>query len=328
MNDTILILAPPSDIHARAVAEVLRREFAVPTVVWDTGRFPADDSMSFAITGSCARLQIRSADQPAILLESLRSIWWRRPGKFRVLDSMSHPKVREFCLNECGAFFRGALDAAGVPVINDPVAEAAAARKPLQLAVARGIGLTTPRTLMSNDPDAVVSFCREVDGPCIYKAFTPPDWQIAETRLLDEDGLRGLAALAHAPIIVQEKIEKGIDVRVNVFGDAVFAASVSTSSPAAELDWRMDLRANWRPHELPATIAASLLRLQRTLGLQYGCIDMRQRPDGTYVFLEVNPAGQFIFVEVDTGQPLVRTFAELLLRQDLGGAKVRPWNQR
>jgi hypothetical protein len=65
-----------------------------------------------------------------------------------------------------------------------------------------------------------------------------------------------------------------------------------------------------------------LLSLVRALGLHYGCIDLRQRPDGTYVFLEVNPAGQFLFIEIDTGQPLTRSMAELLLRPGIAGMQT------
>ena len=54
--------------------------------------------------------------------------------------------------------------------------------------------------------------------------------------------------------------------------------------------------------------------LLRALRLQYGCIDMRRQPDGGYRFFEVNPSGQFLFAEIDTGQPLLRALAQVLIR--------------
>ncbi|HEY5742033.1 MAG TPA: hypothetical protein VIS99_05775, partial [Terrimicrobiaceae bacterium] len=56
-----------------------------------------------------------------------------------------------------------------------------------------------------------------------------------------------------------------------------------------------------------------LISLLRALKLHYGCIDLRRRPDGGYCFFEVNPSGQFLFAEIDTGQPLLRSLAELLI---------------
>jgi hypothetical protein len=68
----------------------------------------------------------------------------------------------------------------------------------------------------------------------------------------------------------------------------------------------------WHEHTIPDFLSDKLIHLLRSLGLHYGCIDLRQRPDGEYVFFEVNPSGQWLFVEVDTGQPLALTCAELL----------------
>ena len=73
------------------------------------------------------------------------------------------------------------------------------------------------------------------------------------------------------------------------------------------------MTATWKEHTLPNEVSQQLIRLLRSLHLHYGCIDLTQQPDGTYVFLEVNPAGQFLFIEPDTFQPLSYAFAELLL---------------
>ena len=156
---------------------------------------------------------------------------------------------------------------------------------------------------MSNDPAAIRAFWDSVHGRCIYKPFTAPFWTMSETRPLTPEDLDDLDTLRHAPIIVQQKIERGLDVRVNIFGDVVFAAAVETHVAEAALDWRMDLTATWREHHLPDNVAASLERLLADLGLQYGCIDMRQQPDGEYTFSRSEPVRSVLFVEIDTGQP-------------------------
>ena len=51
----------------------------------------------------------------------------------------------------------------------------------------------------------------------------------------------------------------------------------------------------------------------RRLGLVYGAIDLRLTPEGQYVFLEINPAGQFLYVERATGQPITAALAKALL---------------
>ena len=140
--------------------------------------------------------------------------------------------------------------------------------------------------------------------------------------MLTKEDLADLDKLRHAPLIVQEKIEKGRDIRVTIFADKIFAAAVTTRLPVADLDWRLDLTATWEEHSLPDELRRLLVRLIRGLHLHYGCVDLRERPDGSYVFLEVNPSGQFLFVEVDTGQPLTQSLAELLLQREVAIPQV------
>jgi glutathione synthase/RimK-type ligase-like ATP-grasp enzyme len=74
--------------------------------------------------------------------------------------------------------------------------------------------------------------------------------------------------------------------------------------------------ARFEPVELPAGVLDRLQRLMAELGLVYGAIDMRRTPDGRYVFLEVNPAGQWLFVEERTGQAITEAVAEYLCSRE------------
>ncbi len=312
MRDTILIIAPEDDIHAQSVAVILDAQESISSVIWDSSTLPSQSVASYSLDGGSSNFVITNG-QNLITLDSVRSVWWRRSKRAMIDAQVTDRQARAFCVRENSALLVGALAATGVPIINHPTAEVSAGRKPLQLRTAQEAGLLIPQTLMSNDPERIRAFWSKLDGKCIYKAFTSPADQLAETRLLTQEDLEYLDKLQYAPIIVQEKIEKGKDIRVNVFGDRVFAAEVGTNVVEAKIDWRLDLTAKWEDHQLPATLAQKLIDLLRKLGLHYGCIDLRQQPDGTYVFLEVNPAGQFLFIEIDTGQPLTRAFAELLL---------------
>jgi hypothetical protein len=61
--------------------------------------------------------------------------------------------------------------------------------------------------------------------------------------------------------------------------------------------------------DLPAEMKQRLLALMGQLRLVYGAIDMRLTPEGRYVFLEINPAGQWLFVEERSGQPITYSLA-------------------
>jgi glutathione synthase/RimK-type ligase-like ATP-grasp enzyme len=68
--------------------------------------------------------------------------------------------------------------------------------------------------------------------------------------------------------------------------------------------------------DLPQAVADGLRALMSRLGLAYGAIDLRRRSDGEHVFLEVNPAGQWLFVEERTGQPITEQVAAALAAHD------------
>lgn len=78
-----------------------------------------------------------------------------------------------------------------------------------------------------------------------------------------------------------------------------------------------DKGAHHPPGHLPPSVnyrrrPALLLKLMDELGLQYGTIDLKRCESGEYVFLEINPQGQFLYVEIKAGMPITRTMAELL----------------
>jgi len=103
-----------------------------------------------------------------------------------------------------------------------------------------------------------------------------------------------------------------------VIGNKVFATEIhSQVNERSSVDFRAhyDLgRTPYCVHELPAAIVEKLLLVHRDLGLIYGAYDLIVRPDGSYVFLEVNQQGQFLWLESQTGQPLLENFCQLLLQ--------------
>ena len=104
----------------------------------------------------------------------------------------------------------------------------------------------------------------------------------------------------------------GVDLRVTVVGSSLFAAAIHSQETWYAFDFRIDMKAaRVEPFDLPDGVRHGLTRLMQSLGLHYGAIDMRQTPEGDVVFLEINPAGQWLFVEDRTGQPITRSMAEL-----------------
>jgi glutathione synthase/RimK-type ligase-like ATP-grasp enzyme len=116
--------------------------------------------------------------------------------------------------------------------------------------------------------------------------------------------------LVLAPTIFQEIITDCRELRVTVIGDQAFAAEFRPRNGL--IDGRLDLETPYRQHELPDEVATRLLALVRRLGLVFSTIDMKLTDDGEYVFLELNPQGQYLDIEILTGIPLTAAMAQFL----------------
>jgi glutathione synthase/RimK-type ligase-like ATP-grasp enzyme len=94
----------------------------------------------------------------------------------------------------------------------------------------------------------------------------------------------------------------------------VFPAEIySQHSEQAAVDWRaayQDLR--YGVHQLPEEIRKKCLELMQKLGLIFATIDMVLTPDGRYVFLELNPNGQWEWIENATSLPICSTLVDML----------------
>ncbi|MFK4687765.1 glutathione synthase/RimK-type ligase-like ATP-grasp enzyme [Streptomyces pristinaespiralis] len=311
----ILVVSHDED-HTRAVLR--RLEAAGREVVrLDLADFPArgDVTLDYAADGGPV-CTVRTPTAHA-RLERCRAAWWRRVRPFTVDRRLGTFRDQNFAISETGEALHGLFHSLDCAWVNPPALDAIAHHKPYQWHVARRTGLALPRTLVTNQAEQARRFIREIGvGRTVFKAFVASVEAWRETRLVRDEDLTVLDAVRYAPVIFQEYVP-GRDLRVTIVGDRVFAAEIDASQTGYPVDMRMVVdEARVRPVDLPAAVTDRLLRVMRTLGLVFGAVDLRRRADGEYVFLEVNPAGQWLFVEERTGLPITAEVAALLSRLD------------
>ena len=311
----ILVVSHPADEHAGAVIAALARR-RHPALLLDTARFPIEASLtqSFGVNGGGYKL---SVDGRTVDLGACGSGWWRRPQPFTLHQGIASD-VSNFAYTECHEAFAGLWAALGINWVNRPDLDEVAHHKPYQLAAAIEVGLTIPRTLITNDPEEARRLIDEL-GPenTVYKTFLATEEHWRETRVLRPVELALLERVRLAPVIFQEYVPAEFDIRVTAIGERMFAAAITAPADGYQLDYRMDLAgAAYRAVELSSETEHGLRSLMTRLGLVYGAIDLRRTPEGRDVFLEVNPAGEWRFVEERTGQPVTDAMAELLIDLD------------
>jgi len=314
---SILIITNDHDEHADAVIRELDKR-GVPVLRFHPEEFPQASSVSIEIRDGRVEGEIRNADQ-AVALSEISAAWYRRARNLfegRRL-SLTSEKLDNYVKAQSNATLVALCENLQTLWVGHPQKLRRAEVKALQLAEASKAGLKTPHTLISNDPAAVSAF---VDGLGERDCAIKPLMALGVT---DEQGYRlpltttlppghSLDSAALAPSIFQPYVEKAFELRCVVIGDKIFCAKLDSQ---ADETTRTDWRAGAPVHEifvLPDQVEASLRRLMDSFALNFASLDMIVTPEGEYVFLELNPNGQWLWLELELGLPLVASMADLL----------------
>jgi glutathione synthase/RimK-type ligase-like ATP-grasp enzyme len=213
--------------------------------------------------------------------------------------------IATFCRQEARAALVGSIIGRQTRWMSHPAAIWEAEYKPFQLDLAAASGFKIPPTIITNSPTRIREAFREF-GSMIVKSTKAGhlirngvDHAIYTSRVLEEH-IDQLESARWSPAIYQALIPKLFDVRVTIVGSQCFAAAIdSQSDPAAMVDWRQTENPQL-PHErlrLPDRLTCQLQQLMRSLRLTFAAIDLIQTPSGDYVFLEVNPSGQWLWLD-------------------------------
>ncbi len=303
----LLILTMQHDFHAVAVAEVLR-ERGHDVVRLHHADFPTRQTIAFEYGARGTQASLRGVALEDCDPRRFDAVWYRRPMPPMMPQGLAREDV-EFVRREIAAasFALADLLGRGGFWINPQAAARRAQSKPLQLDIAQRCLLEIPRTLISNEPSEIRAFVESLGANCVFKPLTYGDWhedgaphalytaRVTPAQLPADDVLR------LCPGIFQQCIDKAFEVRVTFMGASCCAVRIdSQSTRRGTLDWRAaqdrePLRTT--PIELPESVYWKCRRLMLEFGIVFGCFDFIVDVDGRWVFLEVNEAGQFLFLE-------------------------------
>lgn len=311
----VLVATEADDVTADMVISELNRR-SVPVVRFN----PADIGTGLTVSarfGTCSATvagQVRTLSRSADLAQ-VRAVYWRRPV-WPTFQHLGDDDAR-FAAAQVRYGLGGALYALDGPLwVNHPLRNAAADYKPAQLALAQRLGLTVPPTLVTNEPEQARKFIT-AHSQVIYKTlrWTPYErdgvpvtgWADPVTAAEIDDSVR------LTPHLFQARVDKVADVRVLVVGRQTFAVRIDSDL----LDWRKDYSALvYSVVDLPDHVGKALLAYLNHFGLVSGSFDLAVDQAGDYWWLELNPNGQWGWLEEKTGLEMSAAFADLLTRGD------------
>lgn len=318
MPGTILVLTGSDDGHSDIVIDVLKQK-GVRVVRFHTADFPQDVRMAAKIKDGTIRGHFALPGE-CVDLEEIVSVWYRRPESPRIPNW--DVAVRRFARREAKEALAGLWQSLDCFWVSRPDKIDAASSKAPQLLWAKEVGFDVPDTLITNEPSEVRQFHEKHSGHVVYKALSLGTIEYDEYNLgliytnpITVQSAKHFDQVALMPCQFQEYVPKEIEVRATVFGSAVLSVEIhSQVTESTKHDWRRyDEKTPHYPHRLPSAVEKSCIDLVKLLGLEFGAIDLIVRPDGRYVFLEINPNGQWAWLEQLTGLPFVETFVDLLL---------------
>ncbi|MCK9870033.1 hypothetical protein MRI28_10310 [Nocardiopsis dassonvillei] len=315
MSGTVLILASPDDGEARRVGVELRRRgqrFALLDLSW----FPQRMTLTGELTPSGWESQIVTPDG-ALPLADITSVYQRRCPPFEPPEGMNDTE-RRFSLVEARFGLGGVLMSLPAHWVSHPTAMADAEYKPFQLAAARRAGLSVPETWIGNDPVSARAFVSTLGNggavykPLMHKLVTDQSvGKVIYTSLAAaEDVDDRVSTTAH---LFQARVGAEHDVRALVTSRSCAAVAIRARRGRAFLDYRDHYDAlTYERTSLPADVLTGAQRMLANLGLAAGVCDFAVTTAGETVFYEVNPAGQWAWLEEETGAPMTRLICDEL----------------
>lgn len=292
---TVLILTQPFDVTADGVVEELDRR-GVPVFRCNPGDFPRDLTLVADLgVGWTGGLHLPDRQ---VRLDEIGCAWYRRPTAFEFPGGLNTEEHR-WAQHEARRAVGGIL--AALPRwLNHPCDIARSEYKPVQLQMARTVGLTVPPTLITNDAEAARRFAKEHDQ-IVYKPLSSAGVSeescyklVYANRLTADDITDTVSVTAH---LFQRWVEKAYEVRLTV------------------VDWRTDYdNLRYTVVDVPGDVRDHVRGLLDLLILRFAALDFVVTPSGEWVFLEANPNGQFAWLQDATGVPIAAAIADALTK--------------
>lgn len=308
-----LIIAGDGDPHVDAVAVRLRAKGVAPLCLNKANLV----SSGLGTSGASVRIDGEELDR-------ITSIWNRRLLPL-VLPNEMEARWRRWCEQEFSEALLGSLYRLDAHWVSDYYAVKKASLKTLQLQVAREEAhFDVPDYVITSDETLARSF---IDGVCNGEAVVKP---LGRPVVAADDSLSTVftnrvstredfawADLRYAPCIFQRLIDKVAELRVTVVGSSVFAAKIHVPRDLPHVDYRtVDPYAlRHEAVELPEKVSEGCLGMCRYFDLRFAAFDFLLNKEGGIHFLELNPNGQWLWIEELTGHPISLAIADELCRR-------------
>lgn len=239
-------------------------------------------------------------------LNSFYSVWFRRT-KLPQLDIKDEAE-KLYLLGEYDSLLNNLfLQLRTKKWLSNPTNVYQAENKIFQLHIAQEIGFVIPDTIITNQHSVLKEFLTKHNNNVIVKPLSQGritsenELKLIYTNKIKTDIIEKIDSYSLTPSIFQEQIEKKYELRITVVNEKVFAAKVDSQKlEGTKTDWRKE-KNSFEKYLLPNDIEKKCVELVQKLNLSFGAIDIIKDSKGKYIFLEINPNGQWAWLDMEAG---------------------------
>ena len=312
VRPTVLLLASRYDLSCDYVVSALRKSGRAYF------RLNSEDlpSYSLCLDPCRRRLSCHAKDvRVEVEAEGLAGVYFRRPTFLREASQAGRRPEEQFHRAQWAAFLRNLMVFDTARWVNHPTRTYEAEHKMIQLRRAQEVGFDIPVTHCLNSARFLG---HHIGGSLV--AIKGLDTILVRTDKTETFGYTNLvlreeleeAELRGAPLVAQQALTDKLDLRVTVVEDECWCASVTHGGSGIAGDWRLKKSdVVFSEFTLPPAIGARCIELTRRLGLKFAAIDLALSHD-RFFFLEVNPTGEWAWLQEEVEFPIGAKLAEVL----------------
>jgi glutathione synthase/RimK-type ligase-like ATP-grasp enzyme len=309
----ILIISVKNDIHSLEVQRRIKDAGYGECYIVESDLIAGKNGLHIEIYDRGSREEILTREGKRVKLDDVKVVWLRRVSSTqRYIDQYSSENVGKLINHDCGDAFWACLELGfRGKWISSPSATKNASNKLIQLAIASECGFRVPHTIVSQSKSSVCDFFLTHPRGVIVKSISGVSGKILLTQILRNPQAIEESSYEACPTLFQEFIPGNRHIRLHCFGAESHAVLLFTD----HVDSRINLNISMQMWNVPDQTHKAVRRVLDALRLEMGIIDLKETPDGELVWLEVNPQGQFLYLEPLSELRLGDVFTQYLLNE-------------
>jgi glutathione synthase/RimK-type ligase-like ATP-grasp enzyme len=314
----ILILTDKNDVHVDVVVKLFESE-NIPFVRLNLDVYSLENTQ---ITFKKNKWDIKNLINE-FSSEEITSIWNRKTFVQLLLEEQNKDYEFNIWKNEWNKTLLGLYyHLKNIPWLNYYRDNHKAENKYFQMSLAESLNLNLPDTVVTNDKTELREFFSKHEK-VVLKLLNQDFYKVAENEfkgfyvnILNAENIDNFCDKEENPILLQEYIEKKFEVRYTVVGEEHFVCKIESQlSEISMVDWRRYDLPN-TPHSIispPLEVKNAVSKLMNELNLIYGALDFIVTNDDVWYFLEINPSGQYLWIEDLTGLQISNSIKNWLI---------------